>query len=94
MAPHTKIPRPSIAWAFVPSGEIGQQLGVSRSTLRRWRKTEVITEGWHWIYRPGTKARILWNLDLMRDWVANPGTPAHERSIERYIASLPSSKSA
>lgn len=91
MAKHTTILRPVITWALVPSAEIGQQLGVSRATLKRWRQTDVITQGIHWMYRPGTTARILWNLDLMRDWVANGNNPAHQRSIDRYIASLPSS---
>jgi hypothetical protein len=94
MANQPKIPRPEIKWALVPSAEIGQQLGVSRSTLKNWRKTGVITEGIHWMYRPGTKARVLWNQDLMRDWIANGDSPAHQRSIERYIASLPSSQAA
>ncbi len=94
MAKHKTIPRPEIRWALVPSSEIGQQLGVSRATLKRWRKTGVITEGIHWQFRPGTKARVLWNRELMRDWVVNSGTAAHDRSIEQYIASLPSSKSA
>jgi hypothetical protein len=94
MTTHKPIPRPAIKWPLVPSGEIGKQLGVSRSTLRRWRVNNAISEGIHWQYQPGTKARILWNLDLMRCWAANCGTPAHQRSIERYIASLPSSKCA
>lgn len=93
MAKHKKIPRPEMVWILVPTGEICQQLGLSGATFRRWRKFEVITEGIHWMYRPGTKARILWNLDLMRDFVANSGDcPAHRRSIDRYIKSLPSSK--
>jgi hypothetical protein len=91
MSKQKTIPRPQIIWRLVPSQEICQQLGISYSTLKRWRKTEVITEGLHWQYRPGTKARLLWNLDLMRDWVSNSGTPAHARSIELFVASLPSS---
>jgi hypothetical protein len=94
MAKTTNIPRLPIAWRLVSSGELGQQLGVSRSTLKRWRKTGVITEGVHWQYNPTTKARVLWNLELMRDWVANGSSPAHDRSIERYVSSLASSRTA
>ena len=95
MAKHKTIPRPEIIWRLVPSSEICQQLGISYSSLKRWRKTGAISEGIHWTYNPTTKTRILWNLDLMRDFMANgANSPAHARSIERYIASLPSSKSA
>lgn len=52
----------------------------------------MIQEGLHWQYLPGTKARLLWNLDLMRDWVVNSDTPAHARTIELFVASLPSSQ--
>ena len=91
MAKRKTIPRLQLIWRLVPSNEICKQLGISYSTLKRWRKTGAIMEGLHWQYLPGTKARLLWNLDLMRDWVSNSGTPAHTRSIELYIASLPSS---
>jgi hypothetical protein len=94
VAKNKTIPRPPLIWRLVPSHEICEQLGISYSTLKRWRKAAVIREGLHWQYMPGTKARLLWNLDLMRDWVSNSGTSAHVRSIERYVASLPSSKSA
>lgn len=95
MAKHKTIPRPEIIWRLVPSSEICKQLGISYSTLKRWRKTGAILEGIHWTYNPTTKTRILWNLDLMRDFMANGSNSlAHGRSIERYVASLPSSKSA
>lgn len=92
MARHTTIPRPKLNWIHAPRRETGQQLGVSDSTLKRWRKSGAISEGIHWIYQPGTKARILYNLDLMRDWLVNSDSPAHQRAINRYMDSLPSSK--
>jgi hypothetical protein len=82
MAKHKTIPRPEIIWRLVPSSEICKQLGISYSTLKRWRKTGAILEGIHWTYNPTTKTRILWNLDLMRDFMANgANSPAHVRSI-------------
>jgi hypothetical protein len=76
----------------VASGEIGQQLGISRSTLRRLRISGELRKGIHWINKPGSETRISWNRDLMRDWAANGGNcSAHDKAIEQYLASLPSS---
>ena len=94
MAKHKSISRLEVRQIYAPRGETGQQLGVSASTLRRWRKSGEIKEGIHWIYRPGTKARVLYQIELLQDWLVNGNSPSHERAIERYVASLASSKSA
>lgn len=91
MAKRKTIPRPEIIWRLVPSNEICKQIGISYSTLKRWRKAGKITEGIHYGFLPGSRTNILWNLDLMRCFVQNSDTAAHERSIELYVASLPSS---
>jgi hypothetical protein len=92
MAKQPAIPRPEAIWPLVPTAEIGQQLGVSRATLKRWRQTGAIVQNVHWQFAPGTKARILWNRDLMRSWVACGGDKnqlTHQRAIESYSKSLP-----
>jgi hypothetical protein len=91
MSKRKTIPRPEIIWRLVPSNEICQQLGISYSTLKRWRKAGTIIEGIHYGFLPGSRTNILWNLDLMRCFVQNSGSTAHDRSIERFIASLPNS---
>jgi hypothetical protein len=47
-------------------------------------------EGIYWFRTPGS-TRILYNLDLIKDWLVNGHCPAHEKAVKRYLASLPSS---
>lgn len=91
MAKHRTIKRPPLLWRTVSAAEIVAQLGISYSTLKRWRYQGLILEGFHWNYLPNTKARISYNLELLRDYMANGNGEAHDRSIERYVASLASS---
>jgi hypothetical protein len=92
----TITPKIQILWPIASTDEISKQLGVREGVLKVWRESKIITQGIHWYYRPGTTNRILWNLDLMRDFVAvgDQNHPGHKRAIERYLASLPSSISA
>jgi hypothetical protein len=86
--------RPELAWRLVPSGQLLQQLGISYSTLRRWKKTGAIIDGIHYQLLPGSRT-MLYNLDLLRDFIACGGNSiAHQRSIESYFNSLPSTKAA
>jgi hypothetical protein len=96
MPVRTITPKVEILWPIASTAEICQQLGVTDDILKAWKKANLITQGIHWYYRPGTTNRILWNLDLMRDFVAvgDQNHPGHKKAIERYIASLPSSQSA
>jgi hypothetical protein len=66
----TITPEIKILWPIASSEEIKKQLGVREAVLKAWRESKAITQGIHWYYRPGTTNRILWNLDLMRDFVA------------------------
>ncbi len=52
-----------------------------------------LPEGIYWFRTPGS-IRILYNLSLIRDWLANGDCPAHQKAIKRYLASLPSSDAA
>jgi hypothetical protein len=47
-------------------------------------------EGIYWFRTPGSN-RILYNVDLIRDFLANGECPAHAKAVKRYLASLPSS---
>jgi hypothetical protein len=47
-------------------------------------------EGIYWFRTPGSM-KILYNVDLIRDWLANGDCPSHQRAVKRYLASLPSS---
>ena len=86
-----KVKRPEIQWAFVPTGEICHQIGVSVDTLKDWRVAGVLKKGLYWTTFPHIPSRIFWNRDLVRDWFVNGNSAAHQRAIEKYQASLPSS---
>jgi hypothetical protein len=85
-----RIKRPPIEWAFIPSGEMCLQLGVSAETIKNWRVTGVLTKGLYWTTFPRTPRRVFWNRDLVRDWFVNGDSPVHQRAIEKYLKSLPS----
>jgi hypothetical protein len=87
----TAVKRPPIQWAFVPSGEMCLQLGVSADTLKDWRVAGVLNKPLYWTTFPHIPSRVFWNRDLVRDWFVNGKSTAHQRAIERYLASLPSS---
>ena len=87
----TAVKRPPIQWAFIPTGEMCQQLGVSADTLKDWRVAGVLEKGLYWTSFPHIPSRIFWNRDLVRDWFVNGTSTAHLRAREKYLASLPSS---
>jgi hypothetical protein len=86
----TKVKRPTIQWAGIPTGEMCIQLGISPDTLKEWRVTGLLPKGIYWVTLPNSD-RIIWIGDLVRDWLVNGNSPAHQRAISKYIASLPSS---
>jgi hypothetical protein len=87
----TAVKRPAIQWAFIPNGEMCLQLGVSVDTLKDWRVAGVLKKGIYWTNFPHIPSRTFWNRDLVRDWFVNGNTPAHQKAIEKYLASLPTS---
>jgi hypothetical protein len=52
-----------------------------------------LPEGIYWFRTPGSN-RILYVVDLIRDYLANGNCPAHQKAVMRYLASLPSSDAA
>jgi hypothetical protein len=84
-----RVKRPPIQWAFIPSGAMCQQLGVSTDTLKDWRVAGILKFGLYYTHLPNT-SRILWNRDLVRDWLVHGDSPTHQRAIEKYLKSLPS----
>lgn len=65
-------------------------IGSSKEFLKNCRFKNALVEGIHWIR---LNSRILYNVDLVLDWVQNQGDPiAHQRAIKTYLAKLPSNK--
>lgn len=70
---------------------LAMTIGVSISSIARWRKAGTLEEGVHY-FKPGPTS-ILYNVELIYDWLANKHQPElHERAIENFLASLPSSQ--
>jgi endo-1,4-beta-D-glucanase Y len=79
-------------WPTVRRQGLVAATGLSEEYVRTdLQKT--LQEGIHWFRLPNS-IRILWNLNLVRDWLVNGYSPAHTKAIEKYIASLPSSDAA
>ena len=77
---------------LVTTPVIREHINMSNSALRRWRTNGLITQNVHWQYAPGTKHAILWNLNLIRSWIACGGDqshPKHKKLIESYLKSIP-----
>jgi hypothetical protein len=85
-----RVKRPPIQWAGVPTGEMCITAGVSADYLKNLRVRGLRTRGIYWYTLPGSE-RIIWIRDLVRDYLVNGNSPAHQRAIEKYLASLPSS---
>jgi hypothetical protein len=84
--------KPDIAFPLVTTPRLQEHIQMSKSALRRWRVEGLITQGIEWSYAPGSTHCILWNLNLMKSWLAYGGDqnhPEHRRLIEAYLKSIP-----
>ncbi len=62
-------------------------LGVSVSTLKKWRSTGLLTEGIHY-HKQGYNL-LLFNTDLLSHWLQTRNQPdLHDRKIQEYLSSL------
>jgi hypothetical protein len=50
----TKVKRPTIQWAGIPTGEMCLQLGISSDTLKEWRVTGLLPKGIYWVTLPNS----------------------------------------
>ena len=82
---------------------VQEELGISPSSLKNWRlgrqlpsggvSPPRLIEGVHWL-RVGPR-KILYNLELIRDFLYNQQSPAaHRQAIAAYLQSLPSAAAA
>jgi hypothetical protein len=78
-------------WPTVRSAQLCAVLGCSsdyvKDTIRK------LPEGIYWSRYPNS-IRVLYNLNLIRDWMISGDSPAHKKAVERFVASLPSSDAA
>lgn len=74
-----------------PTAQAIKATSLSQSTLYRLRARGEFQVGIH--YAEVGARKLLWNLPLLLDWIANRHHPAmHELAIRNYLASLPSSQ--
>jgi hypothetical protein len=76
-------------WRTVRLSVLLNTIGVSQDFVTDEIRGK-LQEGIYWFRTPGS-TRILYNLDLIRDWLANGDCSAHAKAVKRYLASLPSS---
>jgi hypothetical protein len=90
---HTKATPRELRYPLASTEEMIRQSDCKEAVLKGFRKKKLITQGIHWWYRPGSTNRILWNLEIMRDFLVHgdQNHPSHKKAIERYLATLPSS---
>lgn len=90
MTDRKKVRDPKLtAFPFVRTKEMVASSGLSSDTLKQLRR-EVLAEKIYWFHPPGS-VRVLWNIRIVLDWLVNADTPAHQKAIEAYTKSLPSS---
>ena len=69
---------------FLNSKKTSEMLGISRTTLKRWRLSGQLIEGVH--YHLNGARSILFNVELLTDWIENRNSPeAHNKVIEAYL---------
>ena len=76
-----------------------KELGISETTLKGWRngvsskgnKPE-LAKGVYWCQPGGSTSPVLYNLDLIRDWMFSPSPEAHQAAVTAVLASMPSSR--
>jgi hypothetical protein len=79
-------------WPTVRRAGLAEATGLSEEYIRTDLRA-TLAEGLYWFRLPNS-VRILFNLNLIRDFLVNGNCDAHSRAIERYLASLPSSDAA
>jgi hypothetical protein len=73
---------------WIKTADAAKLTGLSPSCLKSYRlvKKELI-EGLHWVYTNPSRRTILYNSELLFDWVANRTHPEqHQRTLEAYVA--------
>jgi hypothetical protein len=76
-------------WPTVRIQGLSQATGLSKDYIDKGLKKR-LQEGIYHHRIPGSN-RVLYNLNLIRDWLAQGDCEAHQRAVEKYLSSLPSS---
>ena len=82
---------PDRRWPLISSGQLKTEIDLAKSSQAELRKT--LPCGVYWVRSPGGR-KILWNVELVRDFLINGSSDAHTRAVEAFLASLPSNQPA
>lgn len=82
-----KKPAPELNPVWVKTADAVKLIGLSPSCLKNYRlKQGYLIEEIHWVYTNSGRRMILYNVELLCDWVANRSSPeVHLRTIEAYL---------
>lgn len=74
--------------AWLKTAQAAKLIGLSPSCLKNYRLNKGwLLEGIHWSYTNAGRRTILYNVELLLDWVATRTEPEqHLRTIEAYLA--------
>lgn len=73
---------------WLKTAQAAKLIGLSPSSLKNYRlKQKALIEGIHWVYTNSSHRAILYNVELLSDWIATRANPEeHLRTIETYLA--------
>ena len=72
---------------YLGERKMGIMIGRSKEFLKKCRFEGRLNEGIHWVK---LNSRVLYNVQLVLDWIQNQGDPtAHQKAIEFYFSKLP-----
>lgn len=73
--------------AWLKTAQAAKLIGLSPSCLKNYRLNKgLLIENIHWVYVNAGRRTILYNVELLLDWVATRADPQHQRTIEAYLA--------
>ena len=74
--------------AWLKTAQAAKLIGLSPSCLKNYRLNQkILIEGVHWVYTNSSRRTILYNVELLSDWVATRADPhEHQRTIDAYLA--------
>ena len=87
--PHARVKSSKeLSPVWIKTADAAKLVGLSPSSLKTYRlRHRSLIEGIHWVYTNSGRRMILYNVELLCDWVANRGSPeVHLRKIEAYLA--------
>lgn len=80
---------PDRRWPLVSSAQLKAEIDLAKSSQAELRN--ILPERIYWLRAPGGR-KILWNLELVRDWLVNGESEDHSRAVEAFLGSLASNQ--